>query len=205
MNRPTRTLAALTSAAALTVAGMSPASAALWAHDDAVGDVETYTYTWDNKGNETVSGPNPSPANTNTDITRVTVRHGARRLVLSTALRDITTNSGAVVYNIRTDNRAYAVQQRLGTDRSLMAFDFSRLNGDPIRCSGVRRSVDRTTEKAVVSIPRRCLGRPRWVRVEAHAFRYSETRTGSTAQFDWGLSDEMNPDRMTFSPRIRRG
>jgi hypothetical protein len=39
MNRSTRTLAALTSAAALTVAGMSPASAAYWAYDDAVGDV----------------------------------------------------------------------------------------------------------------------------------------------------------------------
>jgi hypothetical protein len=204
MNRPTLTLAALTGAAALTVAGMSPASAASWAHEDAVGDVRSYT--WDErKGTE--SGPDPRPANTDTDIARFSARHTPRRVVLTTTLRDITPASGVTVYQIRTGNRAYEAVQRLGTKREMgPAFRLYRLNGDPVRCKGVRRSVDRTTEQAVVSIPRRCLGRPRWVRVGAGAVNVSETRTTFRLFFDDALrAGAGDLDNLRLSPRIRHG
>jgi hypothetical protein len=217
MNRPTRTLAALTGAAALTVAGMSPASAGLWAGEDAVGDVVSYSYTWDNKGNETESGPDPRPANTDTDIARFSARHTPRRVVLRATLRDITADSGGLYYKIRTPGtrRPYYAVQRLGTSRASRdewpAFALRRGNGDRVRCSGVGRSVDRTTEQAVVSIPRRCLGRPGWVRIGVAAVKsqWTETRTKSTSTtfVDDGLKNSFSFEtwRLTLSPRIQRG
>jgi hypothetical protein len=204
MNCPTRTLAALTGAVALTVAGMSPASAADWAHEDAVGDVESYTY---NFKKDTETGPDAEPANTDTDITRFRANHKVRRVVLETTLRDITADSGAMVYQIRTGTRVYEAVQRLGTDRGMApAFRLYRISGKRVRCSGVERSVDRTTEQAVVRIPRSCLGHPRWVRVGAIAFNFTETRTA----FSWFMDDALkdgaaDPENFGRSPRIWRG
>jgi hypothetical protein len=198
MNRSWRALAALTSAAALTVAGMSPASAAFWAHNDAVGDVVSYTWTEDSGD----SGPVRAPANTDTDITRFTAKHTARRVVLTMTLRDITAASGVAYYEIRTGTRRYWAQQRLGTNREQgPAFYFE----SPVSCSGVRRSVDRTTERAMVSIPRSCLGRPRWVRVGASADHATDTRTKDTYRFDDALRDGGRGFELVLSPRIRRG
>jgi hypothetical protein len=205
MNRPTRALAALTSAAALTVAGMSPASAALWAHDDAVGDVESTTW---NFKTDRESGPNAEPDNTDTDITRLSARHKPRRLVLRASLRDITADSGGMYYEIRTPGtrRPYYAMQRLGTSTELPAFRLYRGNGKIVRCTGVRRSVDRTTEQAVVSIPRRCLGRPRWVRVGGVAIKDVETKTSISWFLDDALRDgNAHPGNLGRSPRIQRG
>jgi hypothetical protein len=201
MKLSSRTLTALTSAAALTVAGMSSASAASWAHDDAVGDVLSYTST-----KHTESGPDPAPANTNTDVTRFTARHTARRVVLKTTLRDITTASGVIQYEIRTGTRRYGAFQRLGTNREMgPAFELMRGNGELVPCTGVRRSVDRITEQATVNIPRSCLGRPRWVRVGAGAVNFKETQTSFAAFVDDALRDGLVKDNLALSPRIQRG
>lgn len=203
MNRPTRTLAALTGAAALTVAGMSPASAARWSHEDAVGDVVSYSFS-EHGGTE--SGPDPAPANTNTDISRFSASHSPRVVVLRANLRDITAASGLMIYEVRTGTRGYQVAQRLGTNKDMPAFGLYRLNGQRVRCSGARRSVDRTTEEALVSIPRRCLGRPRWVRAGAGAFNFTETRTKATFRMDDALKDgDGDIEHLRLSPRIRRG
>ena len=62
MTHPSRTLAALTGAAALTITGMSPASAADWDHDDAVGDVQSQTETFDGgRGRATAHPTTPTP------------------------------------------------------------------------------------------------------------------------------------------------
>jgi hypothetical protein len=66
-------------------------------HDDAVGDVVAYTFTYNFKNDtETQSGPHAEPDNTDTDITRVSARHKPRRLVLRASLRDITADSGGL-------------------------------------------------------------------------------------------------------------
>ena len=51
-----RALAALAGAAALTITGMSPASAAHWSHDDAVGDVQSQTDTFNEDTGEEEPG-----------------------------------------------------------------------------------------------------------------------------------------------------
>jgi hypothetical protein len=210
MINPARALAALTGAAALTIAGMSPASAAYWTHNDAVGDVQTQSETYDEEtGDVQDSDLTPAPDNTDTDVTGVSVNHRTHRVVLKTSLRDITVASGVAIYDIRTGTRRYAVMQRLGKDEMFPAFDFSRANGDRVRCAGVERSVDRAAESATLNIPRRCLGRPGWVRVGVGAAKidapqFDETDSTFALFADDALRDASVLDELALSPRVRR-
>jgi hypothetical protein len=200
-----RALAVLAGAATLTLTGLSPATAARWAHDDALGDVQSVTDTFDPGTGEGHTGePTSAPDNTDTDVDRVSLRHSSNRVVLHLDLRNITVNSGIAVYDIRTDVRNYSVMQRLGTDRSFPAFDISRANGNRVRCAGVERSVDRAANRATLSIPRRCLDRPRWVRVGTGAAKFKETETSFTVLLDDAVRDAGTTDDLALSPRVRR-
>jgi hypothetical protein len=201
MTRPSRVLPALAGAAALTIAGMTPAAAAQWTHADPAGDVVSYKYDYKT---DTETGPTAEPDNVTSDITQFKVSHTSRRVMLTTTLRDITAASGLMFYEIRAGKRTYSALQRLGTDRELPAFHLSRRDRT-VRCSGVRRSVDRTTEKATVSIPRGCLDRPRWVRVGAGALEFTSGRTTETVFADDGLLAAGINDTLTLSPRVKRG
>lgn len=211
MIHPSRALAALAGAVALTITGMTPASAAHWGHDDAVGDVQSQTDTFNEEtGEENLGEPTGAPDNTDTDVIRVGVNHRTQRVVLKTTLRDVTVNSGVVVYDLRTGNRRYSVLQRLGTDRMFPAFLISRGNGDRVRCRGVERSVDRAVNRATVSIPRGCLGSPGWVRVGVGAAKLdmaklNATETSFTTLLDDAMRDAVVRDELALSPRVRRG
>jgi hypothetical protein len=203
---PSRALAALAGVATLTLAGASPASAAHWTHEDAVGDVQSQTATFDEGTGEIQEGePITAPDNTDTDITRVKVNHRTHRVVLQTTLRDVTAKSGFAVYDLRTDTGKYSVLQRLGKDKSFPAFSFSRANGDRVRCPEVERSVDRADNRATVELPRRCLGRPSWVRVGAGVAKLDLTETSFTVLADDALEDAVISDELVLSPRVRRG
>jgi hypothetical protein len=152
----------------------------------------------------------PAPDNTDTDVTGVSVDHRTHRVVLTTSLRDITRTSGVAVYEIRTGTRRYALMQRLGKDQTFPAFDFSRANGDRVRCAGVERRVDRAAESATLNIPRHCLGRPEWVRVGVGAAKIDATQLDEanyTFAFfaDDALKDASVLDELALSPRVRQG
>jgi hypothetical protein len=149
--------------------------------------------------------PTTAPDNTDTDVTRVGVDHRLHRVVLTTALRDLTATSGFAVHDIRTGTRKFFVLQRLGTDRTLPGFDLSRGNGDRVRCAGVERRVDRAADVATVDIPRRCLGRPAWVRVGTGVVKFDETDTSTAFWADDALRDAQVRDSLALSPRVRRG
>ena len=136
MIHPARALAALTGAAALTIAGMSPASAAYWTHDDAVGDVQTQTETFDEgTGDVQDSDLTPAPDNTDTDVTGVSVDHRTHRVVLTTSLRDITRTSGVAVWmNYRHPAVRPDAATRQGPDVSRVRL--LAANGDRVRCAG---------------------------------------------------------------------
>ena len=202
MHRSLRTSIGLVGGIALTLSGAGPASAATWVNDDNTADVESFS--WNDETEEEV-GPTPAPESTDTDITRVSVKHQGRRVVLTTELVDITEQSGVMQYEVRTGARNFYIMQRLGTDRSFPGFMMMRGNGNPVRCSGLSRGVDRTLETSMVSIPRRCLDRPRWVRVGAGAVGFVETETSGAQFFDDGLRDGPAQELLALSPRVYRG
>ncbi len=206
MTHPSRALGVLAGAAALIITGMSPASASIWRHDDAVGDVHSQTDIIDEETGEFIEGEfTIAPENTDTDVSRIRVSHRTHRISLRTTLRDITRRSGFLVYDVRTDGRRYSVMQRLGKDRLFPAFDLSRANGRRVKCAGLTRTVDRTTNRATVSIPRRCLGRPDWVRIGAGAAKIDITDTSVSVLVDDALRDALVLDTLGLSPRIERG
>jgi hypothetical protein len=206
VTHPSRALGVLAGAAALIITGMSPASASIWRHDDAVGDVHSQTDIIDEETGEFIEGEFViAPENTDTDVSRIRVSHRTHRISLRTTLRDITRRSGFLVYDVRTDGRRYSVMQRLGKDRLFPAFDLSRANGGRVKCAGLTRTVDRATNRATVSIPRRCLGRPDWVRIGAGAAKIDITDTSVSVLVDDALRDALVLDTLGLSPRIERG
>lgn len=204
MIRSTRTLAALAAAAVLTTAAASPASAARWSHDDARGDVLAVTESAD--GSQASADPVVAPEVTTTDITRVVVRHQARRLVLETELVDIAAVSGLLVQHLRTDAGAYGLTLRLGRDRTFPAFDLRRRGrSSPVRCEGLERTVDRAADLATVSIPRHCLDHPETVRVGTGAMDFDFTGSSVSTSADDALRDAVVRDRLRMSPPVARG
>jgi hypothetical protein len=170
-----------------------------------VGDVLSQTDTFDEETGEYYEGELTSaPENTDTDVSRIRVAHRTHRVVLKTTLRDLNAASGYVFYDIRTGAGRYSVMQRLGKDRMYPAFDLSRMSGKPVRCAGVKRSVDRVNDRATVSIPARCLGRPDWVRVGAGAVKLDMTDTSFTFLVDDALQEATDLDKLAMSPRVHR-
>ena len=204
MIRPSRVVAALACTAALVAAGLAPATAADWIHEDAVGDVQTLTF---DESTEEEPDFVVDPDNVNTDITRVMIRHRAHRVALRMTLRDIRRSSGAAIFDIRTDGRDYFAIKSLGRNGLEFApgWMLASANGRPVRCPDARRYVKRTTEEAVARIPRRCLGFPEWVRVGAGAQTLKETRRSFSVAIDDGLLDGEFGDVLTLSPRVFRG
>ena len=95
--------------------------------------------------------------------------------------------------------------QRLGTDRAAWpAFALTRENGATIRCAGVTRSVKRDVERATVSIPRSCLGRPGWVRVGAGVVKFDVATDEATISLDQAMREADAVDDLVMGPRVRR-
>ena len=84
-------------------------------------------------------------------------------------------------------------------------------DGRRVKCRGLRHTIDYQAETVRISVPRSCLGRPRWVRVGAKTSSFSEAQevfrfddalpTGEDATRD----PTVPPDAPTFGPRLRRG
>ncbi len=186
--------------AALSLTGLAPASAATYSYDDGVGDVESFTVDFET---EELIGPEPAPGRTDSDVKRMSVTHLRHRLTLNVQLVDIAARSGLMQYEIRTPTRRYFVLQRLGKEKFAPRFLFVRGNGRRVACDRVYRNVDRRLEFATVSIPRRCLGKPRWVRVGGAAIGLEAGENTFTEYVDDGLRNAPIQDRLTLSPRVR--
>ena len=202
MNTRLRTLVAAAGVAAMSLAGLAPASAATWSYDDSIGDVESYTVDFET---EEESGPDPAPENTTSDVRRMSIKHLRGRLTLNALLVDIALESGYMQYEIRAGERRYFVLQRLGRNEFGPRFLFVRGNGRRVSCDGLYRGLDRQLEFTTVSIPRRCLGKPRWVRVGGAAIGLELNDSSFTQYVDDGLRDAPIQDRLTLSPRVYHG
>jgi hypothetical protein len=202
VTRSARALSALACTAALVVSGVAPAAAVDWLHHDAVGDVQSVTFK-DNSSKEPDFVPNPG--NVDTDVTQLMLRHRTHRVALRMTMQDIQRSSGIAIFDIRTDGRDYIAVKTLGRRWFKPGWMLMRANGRPVRCPDVRRKVDRTANEVIARIPRRCLGSPQWVRVGAGAQSFEEGRRSFTVHLDDALSEGDIRDRLTMSPRVRRG
>lgn len=163
-SRVTVLLAAMTLASApLAVTGQ--AHAATWTQQDARGDVLAISQSAGSE-KETVE---PAPEDTATDITRFTVNHTARKVALVLRVRDLRHGDTMVSARLVTPRGAYDVLAFRSAD--LRMFGVSAANGTDVPCRGKKLRLDTVRDLIRITVPRACLGGPRWVRAGAGLVR----------------------------------
>lgn len=148
----------------------------------------------------------PAPRASDPDIVRVAVDHRPRVLLVRTEYRALTRRVLRVdVIEIRTRSRqhfsATSVVARKGHWQGETFLEGRTAEGD-IPCAGLRHRFDYANDVVTWTIPRSCIGRPRWVRVGIGAARGSESYFIDDA-FRRGF--DPNNEDLVLSRRIWRG
>ena len=172
--------------------GTAPAFGAKEVIKDARQDVLLYDH-----GAEPGSAPIPAPDEASSDITRTVIAHRAHRLVVKIRMsgpQEHKQGTVMVIITPKTKFTGYFFAAR----RSIL------LAEKRVRCDGISNSFDALNGLVSNSIPRRCLGNPRWVRV-----RVGSVGSGPTS-FAIYLDDArragLKPGLMlTNGPRLRKG
>jgi hypothetical protein len=141
------------------------------------------------------------------DIVSMRVRHRDRRVVVRLLFRRVADKREiGTEIGIRTEDARYVVNVSSIGEHDIHVFILNLTENLSIQCAnlGTRMSTERSVFRA--SIPRRCLDRPRWVRVGA------STRTRARSA-DLHYDDALHRGRddsdfhfgPTLGPRLRRG
>lgn len=187
-------LSALVAGSAL-IAG--PSFAAKEVIHDASSDV-----MYANVDTEGVLVMSPHPTDRTTDITRTVVNHTARRLVVRLKFRNARIYFAPELYlEVKTATKPYVIYY----ERGLRGSDWVVIDARKNRiasCPGFRHSFDFADNLAVASVPRGCIGAPRWVRMRVGAIGTGDGRD----IFDDAQREGLRHDlRLVQGPRIRKG
>jgi hypothetical protein len=213
-----------TTALALALSTPALAHADRWGADDPAGDVRGTLFHPEPPpcGTRTDLGENDRP---NLDIDRLGVRHTRRSLVVTARFTDLdrTTEQSLFSY-VRTPSGAYWMSMhRFQTHRGRWRVtgyvgEEPPLSGDQTcdvgltvvdqPCPRVRPTVDFSQEKMTLTVARRCLGYPRWVRVAARShdidyFTQPDQPGGAYFQDAWDGGVELTPGLPHYGPRVR--
>lgn len=201
-------LAARLLAVALTAAALgAPATAHAERVEtrDASGDVRMFP---DLDSEATV----PAPDFTSVDILRTVVDHRRNRLNLTVRYRDLrATPLHYTIFTVRTPKRAFdvSVERGLGGGAKGQA-QVTRPNGRPVTCKGVHWSIDRAADRVTASVPTRCLGAPRWVKigvgaVSSEAGRLTDPDDRYRTYGDDGQRAGRVGEHLAMGPKVSRG
>lgn len=195
-------MATLGLAVALVVSSAGLASAQRWTHADATKDVVTYDHDTDE--------PVTVPGRTEGDVVFTTVSHTRSKVVIRIRMRAVPRGDWMAVAEVRTPRASYYLQQlRFGEARR---FSMVKVSGDgresrKVRCAAKSSRIDRTA--LVLSVPRSCLGDPRWIRASATTITFDAEALSEEEQEIRAYTDEaLSPAHaygMRFSPPLRRG
>ena len=198
MNRSiAATLAAIT--VLVPVATPWPASAARILTADSTGDV------WSRSADGVLS---EAGSRISTDVVASAVRNTDRRVHASVRYDDLAATSDRVVTPVRiqaSTGRTYLLRvtagpgDRDGTGR-LVRYTGRGAETVRVACEGLRHSVSYAEDLVAVSVPRRCLGKPTWVRYGGTVRTVDQEGTVFT---DALLSRD--PVNDLYSARIPRG
>lgn len=182
----------------------SAAAAATISIDDAAGD------TWQMTQDEQTGAETYHPAGTqlNVDLTRTVVKHTSGKLVLKATYETLrgAQNRYYFAARVRTDE---GLKREVGVETFTRqgwrgASFMTKASGREVRCSGMTHDVDYAADTVRLTVPRACLGKPRWVQVAVGAFAVAEGSADFTLYVDNG-HDESADDPLTWSAKVRRG
>ncbi|MDP3891553.1 hypothetical protein [Nocardioides sp.] len=162
-------------------------------HRDAVGDVASFT-----DGDESFT---TVPGQKVGDVVRSTGKHKGKRVSFSVKMRALpkTKHPHGVVTRIVTNKKTYFADMSrvpgLGNDV------FLTRNGKLIDCVGLRQKRSAKRNTLTVSVPRSCLGKPRWVRLGGAVY----WSPGNKTLVDESHRTSLQQDKdIAVGPRIRR-
>ncbi|HET7735972.1 MAG TPA: hypothetical protein VFK52_08370 [Nocardioidaceae bacterium] len=190
-----RALTVATVLGATLVATALPAQAARLTLSDPAGD------TW------TAADPaDPAGSARNTDLRRTVLVHAAKRLTVRSRYVDLVQprrgETLTLAVRIRVDDgpkrNAFVIAPRsapYGRHRLVL-----ERNDAAVRCDGMRHRISYARDVISLSIPRTCLGRPRWVQLMVVAL---DLRSSGAATIDDAAST--GPEASTWTRRLRRG
>jgi hypothetical protein len=156
---------ALTLATVLAVMAPTAAHAASYVHPDSTGDVLHL-----NESSSDGDSGTKVPDRTDGDIVRSAVVHGKGRVSMALSYRDLVAPTGSAgtihIFRIGTNKkRVRQVYVFASGSRPQGAVDFEKGSGKSVKCKGVRWNINYSTNVVRASVPRRCLGNPKWVHV----------------------------------------
>jgi hypothetical protein len=197
-----------TTVAAAVIAPAAAASAASTTVKDGAGDV------WENTYDAATDGDvwTPTESAYNTDVVSTVIKHNLNRVSIKMTYNDLQKQpdvSISALVNMRFDQgaRRFAfVDASPGSwGGSSQVFKNNAKTGPaPVACGGLTHAVDYVANTVTMSIPRTCLGSPRWI--EANVLSRSTGDLDADVQrnlFDNGQSAGHGAGG--WSARLRRG
>jgi hypothetical protein len=172
----------------------TPAHAGSYVLPDATGDV----------GSSKDDGPYVrTPSRAEGDVRSSAVSHARRRVVVTVAYRQLsqTTQITGQIARLRTnrgrvrDVVVYAQPGNWGGRTSM-----EKPSGRRVKCR-VGMSIDYAADRITVSVPRKCLGRPRWVRVGIGAVTFED----DVVFADDAMTNATPGNTPVLGPVVRRG
>lgn len=135
------------------------------------------------------------------DLTRIVVTHGRARVTASARVRDLRPGSARVAdLDLLVPGRDLYTASLTARGVSL-----TRYGGSEVDCPGLSAAFHDTRDRVTWSVPRSCLGSPRWVRPGVSLLRFPGA-SGLRSLFDDGLRRGLDPAQpIGLGPRIPRG
>jgi hypothetical protein len=112
--------------------------------------------------------PTPAPGRVESDITSIRVTHLTRNVRIALTFRALNRVGFVKMVDLRVISPRGVREATVTTNPRDWAGDHELLNGngDTVRCPGLAHKLDYVRDRALVVIPRACLGNPRSVRVQ---------------------------------------
>jgi hypothetical protein len=152
--------------------------------------------------NGKVTGFVPAGSAVNADIVAVKVKHAHRRVVVKTTFLDLSSKAEGVVTQtkIKTNEGKHyrLVLAKDGDRRGSTGYLAGR------RCGGIHEKVSFAKNIVKISVPRRCLSAPRWIKVVSGGGNHWERGDGGRASYR-DIAGSTGPSLSGKSGKIRRG
>jgi len=183
-----RTCIAAVLALAALLWGTSPALGESWHGHDTARDARSFLI--DASGRcATVTTGAVAPADARRDVVRLGVDHGEEAVELTLNLRDVARRDRETTYEfvLRTPERLFIavafpgrrLRPALFAARAVRRHDCGRRLTIHLRsCDGLLGDADAGSDRVTISVPRSCVGEPRWVRVGAVVSGAIDERSG---------------------------
>jgi hypothetical protein len=148
-----------------------------------------------------VSQPQPAER-VNTDLVKTKVNHTATEVTATATYADLVRNTDSFEYVMllkNNDRQKFWVFVGATPDDRNGAMSLTSANGDKVKCGGKDFAVSYAQDKISLSIPRSCLGKPRWVKYESAAITFDEA---NNSFIDDAASDQAQPSQ--WSAKLHR-